>query len=535
MIDVNKGYTTQDIADITDPAIISLSRLPNYLQIAPKPANRVTLLITVFIAAVTEDSGGIWVTTPAGTVFKFPATEDQSKAYGNVFFIAQHSPDTAENLRQAMLSNDWISANFNITIPGDWSNANPVNGQKLYIESKGSGSLYNITIESPGDPGGDAFVIDPVRPTSQANDSICGEDSNAALLAEVYTGSSVILGQNDKPDTVAKLGQLATSLRKTYTGHATWFNVNAPFSNITAHKVPPLNLTFTDWFDAGTAVGYRVIAKRAGGNTSTFYYSRALWVLNGGARLTDAIDLSGYVYSNSTVKLLSRKPLTKHMQGQRQYLNFILSRTEPDEHYERLQVCYRSYTAGGTFLGVLFDQALIPDLSGVVNTCSLRLDEIVAESPTVGLITVSLALGTTVISDTLSFEIVSPDLHVLNYFSFVNSLGGWETFNFDALSVGEVKPTSNTFYSSVTPAFSKGDSVETVASVSLDTPMTVDSAPVTDEVAEWLKELAASSVVLDQQGRYVVKDDFTLKLDSKSFNMQVCTMKYHLSDTYTND
>lgn len=531
------GYILKNIANITEPKQLSLSKLPNYVQFASLPANRVTLLITVYLGMVTEESQGLLIHTPSGTDYAFPATHDKAKAYGNVFYISELTVETAENVRQALLSNSWLADNFYITIPADWSGSTPVVGQKIYIESKGAGDMYNITVTSPGDPGGDAFVIEGVRPVSQANDSIVGEDSDTSIQVEVYTGNNIVFGRNDKPDTLERLGRMEATLRKTYAGAPVWFDLNALFGRATPHNLPPVSaIGAPDWFDAGTAIGYRVIAKTSGVNNSTFYYSNALWAIAGGSRISDAPDMEPYIYSGGQVKLLTNRPRVKHMRGMRQYLNFILKRENPDEFYTTsLLVCFRAYTAGGQFLGQIFDQNLSGAINGLVNTCVLRADEVLGEFPEAALLKINLAKGNLLVSDTMELQVVPEHLHTLNYVSFINMIGGWDTFNFDAVSLSEVKPTNTTYFSPVTPSHRRGDGVETVLSVALDTPLTVDSAPVPDAVAEWAKEIAASPVVLDMHGNYIIKDDFTVKIDPKTKNFQTITMKYHLSETYNNE
>lgn len=74
------------------------------------------------------------------------------------------------------------------------------------------------------------------------------------------------------------------------------------------------------------------------------------------------------------------------------------------------------------------------------------------------------------------------------------------------------------------PTQLKGDSVETVYGVSLDNPYNIDSAPVSDDVAEWLKELAAAKVKLNNEGLYVIFEDFELKKDPKNKNMHIAKL-----------
>lgn len=126
---------------------------------------------------------------------------------------------------------------------------------------------------------------------------------------------------------------------------------------------------------------------------------------------------------------------------------------------------------------------------------------------------------------------VNPEcLHSLRQFSFINRLGGWDTFNFDAGIKDEIKPSVETYNKNLTPSFQKGDSIETVYNTTLANTFTVEGAPVTDDVAAWLKELAASRVILDNDGNYVIIEDFTLQVTETNRNMQKPTIKYRLSE-----
>lgn len=92
-----------------------------------------------------------------------------------------------------------------------------------------------------------------------------------------------------------------------------------------------------------------------------------------------------------------------------------------------------------------------------------------------------------------------------------------------------------TYEKTLTPSFKLGDSLETVYKVTLDNTLTVEGAPVYDDVAEWLKEMAASKVVINNEGFYIIIEELELRVDPKNHNMHVPKIKYRLSENYKND
>lgn len=533
------GYVSKDIAAITEPKIISLSALPNFVQFASTPSTKVNFEATVQVNI--EDSETdiptktlIQITEPSGAVHAFHGTTVVADVGGAVFFVADDKADTAENLRQALTANSWINANFEVRIPSVWVAGAVSNGRVLNIKSKGTGADYIITIVAPNNTAAVAYSIAYVSATSTNDDSISGEASTAQIELDIYEGADIFLGEDDRPLTPAKLGTYTTSLQKTYAGRPLWFDLNALFNQYGGYNRPP---EVMGWFDTGTARVFRFIAKVRGVNSYAFYQSNALYVLNGYGYASDEIDLNDYTYNDNEITLLTNKPRTTYVRGQRAFLNFLFK--DPlhgaTENDFIMRVAYRAYTSAGTYLGVIFNHPIHRTQLNVVNTCALNIDGLLDAYPKTGFVKIALARGTTIISNDIEYTVRPDCLHDLTQFIFLNRLGGWDAFNFDNTPVDEIKPAVETYRKTITPAFQKGESIETVYTSSLANSVTVEGAPVTDEVADWLKELAAARVVFDGAGNYVVKEDFILRVSEASENMQVPTIKYRLSETYTND
>lgn len=519
------GYVTKDIAIIGEPKRVSLAALPNFLQFQSKPAAKVYLEVNLEVtAAPTVAASLIKITEPNGAVHNFTGTLDPDEVAGPVFLISTDLAETAENIRQALLSLDWLKANYEIFIPYVDNAGTLENGTAITIKSKGTGLDYNLALTAPNNTG--AYALVWVNATSVNADSISGENVTTDVQLEVYADLGVVLGEDDAPTSPEALGRFVTSLSKTYAGAPVWFDVNALFNQYQKHKVPAGP---SGWVDAGTVKAFRVMAKVRGG--VPFYQSGALYVINGYSRLSQAPDMEKYVFTGGVVELLTKKPRTPYVYGQREYLNFILAKLAAPV---TVGVSYRAYSTAGNLLGqVVAHQVSTADLD-TVNTCILDIDQVIEAYPKAAIIRVGLVSGQYLISNDLEYEVRPECLHTLRPFTFLNSLGGWDAFNFDAPVKDEIKPTTETYTKTVTPAYGLGDSVETVYNVNLAETFTVEGAPVRDNVAAWLKEMAASKVILDENFNYLIKEDYALTLTAAAFNMQIPTIKYRLSETYTN-
>lgn len=530
------GFVSKDIAVITEPDIVTLSAVPNFVQFASKPASKTYLEVNIQVNVTSSTSGVIpsltliRITDTSGAIHTYRGTTNAEDVGGSTFYVSTDTSDTAENLRQVLLADKWFSANFEAVIPFVWDSGNPRNGAVLNIKSKGAGTDFNITIDAPNNTGNVAYTITWVNQTSRNRDSISGEASTAEIDLDIYTDPDVFLGQDDRPITPAKIGTYATTMQKTYAGSPVWFELNALFSQYGGYNRPSGT---SGWFDTGTSRTYRFTAKVKAINSFYFYQSNALYVLHGYGPASEDPDLSQYVYNESTIKLLTDKPRTPYIRGQREYLNFIFS--DPQRGVSQpidftLRIAYRAYTTSDNYLGTVYGQEKARADFAVVNTCQLDIDAVLDQYPTAGIIRVALARGTALVSNDLEYTIRPECLHTLQQFSFINRLGGWDAFNFDAGIKDEIKPSVETYIKTLTPSYQKGDSIETVYNTTLANTFTIEGAPITDDVAAWLKELAAARVILDNDGNYIIIEDFTLQVTAANKNMQKPTIKYRLSE-----
>lgn len=517
------------------PAAASYIRISNDTSHVGTPTLIIDSTSHDILAGAWDVASVLNITEPSGAVHSFNGTSNPALVGGTTYFVGGDKSDTAENLRQALFADVWVVANLDIKIPFTWDETTMRNGNVLYLTSNGYGADFNIGLAAPNNTANSAYTITIINATSQNGDSISGEASTIEVSLDVYTDAPIFLGQDDAVTNTVLFGNFAVSLSKTYSGDTLWFDINAPFSKYGAFNIPP---GVPGWFNTGTMRVVRFIARVAGINNFSFYQSNALYILKGYGLASDPIDLTGYTYVTDKIKLLTNKPRTIYVKGQTEYLNFIFKDQDrgivgaPDW---QVKIIYRAYDTMDNFIGQSFSDPVNRSVLNMVNTATLRIDDLLTTFPNAGIVRVALARGNAIISNDLEYTIRPSALHTLNCFSFLNRLGGWDSFNFDATASEDVKVTFATYFKTVTPAHTKSEGIETVYSSDLADTITVVGAPVTDDVAEWLKELAASTVVLDAQGNYIIKTGFTATLTDGAKNMQTPTVVYRTSETYTNE
>lgn len=522
------GYVSKNIAVITEPNKVSLATNPNFVIFESKPGQKIFLEanLTVNIIPGQVSISEIVITDSEGGTHSFNGTTDLTEVSGNVFFISQDKDETSENIKNALLSDRWISSNFDIKIPFDFYQNNVINGTYINIKSKGTGRPYNITITLNTE----AYTIAWVNAVSKNNDSITGEEVSTEIELDVFEETGIFLGSEDRPLNISMLGTPFTSIQKTYQGDPLWFELNALLSKKVAYNVP----TSLGWFNTGTISDYRFVAKVKGKNSYPFYYSNALYVLNGYGYSLEPVDLTPYIFNNrGKIKLLTNKPYGKYVRGQKEFLNFIFA----DENRGvslgsaeyKIGVAYKLFTFGGEYITTIYDYEVARTSLGMVNTCVIDLTAALNAYPNAGKVEIVLTRNRAEISESIELEIVPECLHRLNAFIFLNKLGGWDSFNVDTETERDSKQSSSTYNKTLTPGRRVGDSRETVYSVELDITYSLETDLLDTATRTWLQELLASSVIFDGDGNYIILEDSKLPISS---GMDTLSLKYRLSDKY---
>lgn len=536
------------------PVKVSLSSNNNFIEfeslphtdvytdisiVVNKPDNVIDYDINYLTFSIIEKKTGVPHT--------FSATTDISSVTGNIFYIGSLilSPipgysdwaveDSAESLRSAFLRNTFLSSNFDISLPPILNPDGSLGrGRTIKIKSKGAGIGYSFEIQKSADP--DFFFTYTGELDSKSKDTISG-GLNTNIAIEVYKDTGVFLGVDDIPDD-ANTGTLAATLDKSYYNKPIWFNVNI---------IKPeyyIDLSYSgNWFNPRTVSDSRFSARRIISDTdryvnTLFYYSNVLYILNGYNRNLEINDLADYVYNASEgniVKPLTNSPALTHITGQKQYFNFILA--DPDRNNDlgsneyNLGITYRLYTQSGIFLKEVQAHSMNRKLFNIVNAISLDIDEAVKDTNT-GIVEVYLNKSGYQISEPMKFHILPACLYKVFDFAFLNSLGGWSSFNFPGTGTTDFKAETNTMFKTQTPDYTISSEIESVFNKETEEQFTVQTMPVNKAICDWLKELSSSVAVYElSTKRYIIIDELNINPNTKD-DLFILEMKYRYSDRY---
>lgn len=507
------GYIIKDIATITEPARVSLSGLPNFIIFESKTAGGTKFKARIFPTSGTEII--ITVQDNEGGVRALNGTLDPAEVGGVVFFISSEILDTVENIKAAFLTSAYITANFDVYNEIDWGGGAVTTGGVI-IEAKDNGAEFNLVIGATG-----ATVTTLAAGTD--TDTISEGENIVEIAIDLYADTVTEPIHTAPP--AGSLGAFIITLSKSYNGLPVWFDLNGIAAQNLAFT-PPLPDT---WYNPGTLTAYRALARKGNYNQTPFYISEILYALSGYGALTDGREWLPYAYTAAPVPTLTEKPATPYRIGQREFLTFLLGAPLPGKQIGILQ---RAYDGAGAYLGAVTVGTVATSTLQAINTRQFTFDGLLSTYPDAVRVTASLVMGGAVISTPQEYDVRPECLHLQNEFYFLNRLGGWDTFNFDATTTEESKPVFETYARTVTPEYSAAQGVQGVHSADLETSLTVQGAPVSAEVSEWLKQLLASKVILDSEGRRVIVESFTLRETAGEDSAPI--MRYRHSETFTN-
>lgn len=540
------GQMIKDIAKITKlPPKVSLSGNSNYIRFEskndPKYNERIDFRMYLKSSDVDEElTHFTFEEVSTGVKHSFKGTFDSNEIGTGTYFIDSSNEITIENIKECLQKNSFLKSNFDIRTYSYVEN--DINRYALRLYSYGTSANYSFNFTKSDAE--NLFMTTNDDTTTTSNDTISnGKECEIAL--DVYTDN---LGSSESNTDLA--GSYATTVTKHYSGEPIWFDVNAFLSGQKRYSDGFLRTgenqeSPKSWVDAGTALDFRFVARRKiGVNNEKFYYSDILYAITGYKRNLETNDLSEYVYSYPyyikdtetgedvlrLIKPLTNQPVLTHVEGQKQYFNFILSDTRSEDY--TLGMMYELYTQSGKLIGTetAFEQS--KNSFGIVNTIELALDEVMKDYPKTGRVKIYLCKDGEAVSYPLEFRILPQCLYKKKDFAFLNSLGGWNSFNFPATEQTEFKTEANNYYATQTPESTISSVIEAVQYKAVDEQFSVKTMPLNAEVSEWLKELSASVAVYEvETGRYVVVDDFILKYNTDD-DLYQYEMKYHYSDSY---
>lgn len=532
------GYFTKDIAkESRTPEIVSLSSNPNYLEFASlndsSENKKIDISLQVLDSSLDVSKTEIVIIeTSSKDRHELKGTRNRNEVNSTTFFIHEDKATTAENIRACLLQDSFFRSNFKITTPFVNNVSSLDNGALIRIQSLGAGVNYTFSFETLDS----SFIRRVGNPeTTSNNDSIDGGLKNSEIKLEIYKNTGVFLGVDDTPQNNDTIGDYIADLTKAYNSEPIWFNLNYL---IGTNKVFSNEfLKAVNWCNTGTVTDYRIVARKSDGvNLESFYISRVLYALSGYRRNLEDNNLSEYVYNTqerNIVKPLTNRPTLTHIRGQKQYFNFILADPERATGADySLGIMYKLYSQSKRLIGTIERFTQSRKNFNIVNTIELDLDGAIGAYQNVGYIEACLCRSGEQISEVLGFSILPECLYKVKDFAFLNSLGGWDSFNFGGVEKTEFKTETTTIFKTQTPAHNISSEIESVYSKEVTEQFTATSSPIRRIVVEWLKELSTSIAVYElSTKRIVIVDEFNLKPNTKD-DLFTVEMKYHYSDSY---
>ncbi|NDV69253.1 hypothetical protein [Dysgonomonas sp. 25] len=523
-------------------------------QQTPQEDKRLEIVLTVTGKGLDSDKKNVTefnlVETNSGTIHTFRGTMEPKEMNSSTFYLGAKGGDDypswslqeiANSLKECLLRNSYLKSNFDISLPFQTDmSGNLGMGTAIRIVSKGFGQKYNFTIKPKDNALYSHFLdVKPISEISASTDAISQGYSEIEIQMDMYKDTGIFLGEDPTNNGVP--GTFVTTLSKAYLDAPVWFDLNA----VKPVKYSDTFLTAADWCDTGTVQDYRFIGKRLINDeqfytNDVFYMSDVLYTITGYDRNLEANDLTDYIYdvmANNTIRPLTRQPELPHIAGQAQYFNFLLS---DKYHHQAANGCtigirYELLTQSGTLITrVTAHEQSCKDLA-IANTIRLDIDSLLALHSNTGIVKVCLTRDGQVVSSPQIYNILPSHLYAVRDFAFLNSLGGWSTFNFSESSQTDFKSSGKTFNRTQQPRYTTSSVMEGVQYKSAEETFTVQTMAIRHELADWLKEMSVSPAVYEvATGRYIVVDDLTIKHSTKDTQVRV-DMKYHYSDTYNSE
>lgn len=562
------GFFTQQIAkESIKPAMVSLAALPNYIEIEKdenvsgegEPTKYMKR--TVILADMAKWTGEqeTFIITENGNNHPFKTVHRVEDILDDrTFLIEKDQPSrTLENFRSCLLRVAFFKNNFEITIPVEKVGKSYANGSKLVIETKYKSVSSNYEITYP------SFLVKDENSCiteSVESDSLKAEGKDCEIQFDIYRNTGVFMGEHNSEAKINDWGTYVGTQTKAYNGSPVWFDLNSIARNSLTYNEK--SVFAQGWSNPDTISDYRAIGRRvADGSHETFYVSDVMYAVNGHARGLENVDMEEYglhSHSSDMFKPLTTQPELVYVKGQTQFFNFIFSDHQHsvvdlgNDEYS-LGILYQLYTQSGNFIGQKMMHVQNRRDFNMVNSIRLDIDSLLDTYQKVGRVDVRLCRlskaktgdqGTIVVegdsskynytikSSALSFRILPDYLYQVHDFAFLNSLGGWSSFNFAGTEQTEFKAKSGTIFKTRTPAHGTHSQLESVFTKEIEESFTVETMPIKAEIADWLKEMSASKAVYElSTKRYVVVEDFTVKHTSRDdlFTLQ---MKYRYSDAF---
>lgn len=496
-----------NIGTITEPALVTLAGVPNFLQLASASSAGSRYAADIRITGPAE----ITVDDTQGGTRVLRSTTDPAAVTRYTFYLSAAADQTAENVREALASDPYLAANYDIYVVVDTTTGGT---SGTMIRAKEIGAQYNLDVQGSG------FDLTPVS-VGSSNDTIAGNTPVVTIEADLY--------EQPVPNRVTSVvpeipGDMQVTMSKSYNGTPVWLDMNAVAAQIAAPRGPLLSPGI---FDPGTLKVYSARLRRRTYTSTLVYMSSLLYVLPGFGALDDANDLSAHVFTGPPVLALTDRPLTHTRHGMMHYLSFMLGVPLTNK---LLALQLMAYDGSGQYLGSTYPLQINANNLGALVTFAYHFDNLLTMYPGAERVAAVVNMNGAQITVPETYKVAPDCLHKLAAFTFLNRFGVWDSFNFDGQVSQGNDLLSESYMRSVTPTYSESMGVEGTALADLETRYTVEGRQVDGPTAEWLKQLMASKHIVDGLGRRVLIEDFRLDINAVSIPQMV----YRYSETYTN-
>lgn len=532
-------FKNMNIANVVEPNKVSLSQNSNY-TIFSRNDNNLDIITELNISINDLQNPGeisyyfSIIESLSGTINRFECKDSVGNTEDSITdnqFIRYYgdNPSTLKSLHNCLLRNTYLTTYFNITIPPIIDpDGYLVQGTSISIKSKGTNKNYNFTIDKNGGLVLPVILFFDEISQASTSDSISEGYPLTEIHLNIFTGKTSRIGQSSDFSLLDESPN--TTLTKSYFGEDVWFDINIIKDMIS-------NPFQSGWFDTGTAKSIQFKATRVRQKENElivrepFFFSDPVFILNGYRRTLEGGDMESYIYDTGNIATpLTKYPLRTHIKGQKQYFNFILAGSNLTDII--IGIKYRLETSDGIFISEVDGLSQDIGLFHPVNSIELDIDSLLDDYSNAGKVLVYLTKDGNTASYPLEFSILPECINPVNDFIYLNSFGGWDSFNFQQYKDQSFKTESNYHYNTKTPQTGISGEYRSVQFIDIEEEFTLITMPLDKQEYERLQEFVSSKAIYEvSTKRYIIIDGVALT-HTYADNVSVYEVKFKYSDNY---
>lgn len=526
----------KNIAAIAGPNEFTVSDTVNIVSFSPIVNENTKYNISFIFTKTYSDSSDeypeqtvirVWVPALEKEMI-FKGTTNTKNVNATTFYLANDTRSQAELVRMTLLKNEFLAANYNITVPFD-DGASLVPSNRLRIEAKKGGAKYNLSINVEDQNFMGVFSLTD----GVTNSSFESGKEQTQFDLDIYKTNEK-LGTN-LPPYGDRLGDYITTLSKQYTDKNIWFNINPILKTFDTYDTEVINEESGTWCNLGTINSFRVVAKKYDGKTiDKFYISNPIFVIKGRSKKQVQPNMRTHSINTSNINI-KRYPLTTLMErdyimGDEIIFNFAqFDEANNAQKYQSYNYKIRidSYSTMGNWLYSTYSEPLSYSEVRDAATIKLERNDIGANE---AYFTLTLMFGEYDVTYPVRYNILKDckyDKEDKLKLYFLNSIGGWEYFSFTKNTTKKYEFKSSTsYYPTITNTGLSHIGYEGAMNIDVEETIEATTHKLTKAEADWLKELMISDVIIqkDEKGethRLLVDDfDIVLSNDDETYNVK---------------